>query len=141
MTVAPVACAAALPSPPAWRAAALRHAALFEALDPGARVALVPRSAPASMLLWEVGAGSVEARIEPFTGFGASGADIALSADDAALAAIAQAVDGALFTALRAGIRAGHIVCYVLRRRCQLEERGFEELLDALGYAFMGACR
>ena len=136
------ACAApALPSPQAWRTAAARHADLFETLDPGARIALVSRSAPDPMLLWEAGEGGIDARSAPFPGYSASGADIALAADDVALAAIAAAVDGALFETLRACIRAGHIVCYVLRRRCQLEERGFEELLDALGYAFMGACR
>jgi hypothetical protein len=133
--------AGVLPSPAAWHAAARRHATLFETLDPGARIALVPRPAPVSMLLWEAGADGVDTRLEPFPGFSASGADIALAADAEGLAAIANAVDGALFDTLRAGIRAGHIVCYVLRRRCQLEERGFEELLDALGYAFMGACR
>jgi hypothetical protein len=46
-----------------------------------------------------------------------------------------------LFEVLRAGIRSGHIVCYMLKRRCLLEERGLDELLDALGFAFMGACR
>lgn len=51
------------------------------------------------------------------------------------------AVHGALFETLRAGIRSGHIVCYLLKRRCEPEERGFEELLDALGFAFMRACR
>jgi hypothetical protein len=46
-----------------------------------------------------------------------------------------------LFAVLRAGVRSGHIVCYMLKRRCLLEERGFDELLEALGFAFMGACR
>ena len=68
-------------------------------------------------------------------------ADIVLAADDESLAAVRAAADGALFAALRAGIRSGHIVCYMLKRRCLLEERGFDELLDALGFAFMGACR
>lgn len=130
-----------LPSPAAWGAAAARRADLFEPLDPGARIALVARSAPASMLLWQAGDGDVASRTEPFTGYSASGADIVLAADDDALAAIAAAVDSALFETLRALIRSGAIVCYVLQRRCRLEERGFDELLDALGYAFMGACR
>ncbi len=135
------AAATQLPSPAAWRAAAARHADLFEPLDPGARIALIARSAPASMLLWQAGDGGIAARSEPFTGYSASGADIVLAADDDAIAAIAAAVDGAIFETLRAGIRSGSIVCYVLQRRCRLEERGFDELLDALGYAFMGACR
>ncbi len=133
--------AVALPSPDAWRAAAKRHAELFDTLDAGARIGLIARSAPHAMLLWQAGDDGIEARTEPFAGYSASGADIVLAADDEALTAIAQFVDGELFETLRAGIRTGSIVCYVLRRRCQLEERGFDELLDALGYAFMGACR
>lgn len=130
-----------LPAPQAWRAAAARHAPLFDALDAGARIALVARPAAGQMLLWEAGGQGVEARLAPFTAYADSGADIVLAADPEALEAIAATVDGALFETLRAGIRSGHVVCFVLRRRCQLEERGFEELLDALGYAFMGACR
>jgi len=130
-----------LPSPQAWRAAAARHGELFDALDPGARIALLARSAPQQMLLWEVGAGGVEARLAPFGGYAQCGADIALAADDEALAAIGTAIDGELFDKLKSGIRSGHIVTFMLKRRCQLEERGFDELLDALGFVFMGACR
>jgi len=93
------------------------------------------------MLLWEAGDAGIEARDAPFSGFSACGADIMLAADAQALAQIHAATDGQLFTVLRSGIRSGSVVCYVLRRRCDLEERGFEELLEALGFAFMGACR
>ncbi|MFO1217956.1 MAG: hypothetical protein U1E89_06165 [Burkholderiaceae bacterium] len=134
--------AVALPDAQAWSAAARWHAGLFEPLDAGARVALVARSAPSTMLLWQADAhGSVDARFEPFAGYSHSGADIVLAADDESLAAIRDASAASLFEVLRAGIRSGHVVCYMLRRRCHLEERGYDELLDALGFAFMGACR
>ena len=132
---------APLPAPQAWQAAADRRPDLFGPLDAGARIALVARARPDTMLLWQVQDEGVAARVEPFAGYAASGADIALATDDAALADILAAGDGALFEVLRAGIRSGHIVCYILRRRCHLEERGFEELLTELGFAFMGACR
>ena len=93
------------------------------------------------MLVWEPSDAGVEARTAPFPGYSASGADMMLAADAQALAEIRAAIDGPLFAVLRAGIRSGAIVCYILRRRCDLEARGFEELLDALGFAFMGACR
>ena len=131
----------ALPDPAAWRAAAACHDELFAALGPGARIGLVAREAPATMLLWEAGDAGIEVRDAPFTGFSASGADVLLAADAEALAKICGAADGELFAVLRAGIRSGAVVCYILRRRCDLEARGFEELLDALGFAFMGACR
>lgn len=131
----------ALPEAGVWRAAAARHADLFSALDTGARIGLVAREAPATMLLWETGDAGIDARDAPFPGFSASGADILLAADAQALAEIRDAAEGQLFTVLRAGIRSGSVVCYVLRRRCDLEARGFDELLEALGFAFMGACR
>ena len=130
-----------LPSPEAWRAAAVRHDELFAPLDPGARIALLPRAAPTQMLVWQAGEGGIDARVEPFAGYAACAADIVLAADDVSLSEIRLAIDGGLFDALRAGIRSGRVVCYVLKRRCVLEERGFEEMLDALGFAFMGACR
>lgn len=136
---------AALPGDRAWAAAAARHHELFAPLDAGARIALLARSAPSHLLVWQAGEQGVDARVEPFAGgYAASGADIVLAADDEALAAVRTAAardDGALFETLRAGIRSGAIVCYMLRRRCVLEERGYDELLDALGFAFMGACR
>lgn len=130
-----------LPPTEAWRAAAACHEDLFAPLDAGARIALLAREAPSEMLVWEVGRGAVDARIEQFSGYAASGADIVLACDDTCLGKLCAASARTLFVELRAGIRSGHIVCYVLKRGCELEERGFDELLEALGFAFMGACR
>ncbi len=138
---APADAAAALPSADAWRAAATHHHELFAPLGPGVRIALFARSAPEQMLVWEAGAADVAARSEPFAGYNACAAAILLAADDAALADLRAAPAASTFATLRAGIRAGHVVCYMLERRCVLEERGLDELLDALGFAFMGACR
>ena len=130
-----------LPLPEAWLAAAAHHGELFAQLDPGVRIALLARAAPTHMLVWEAGKCGVGARLEPFAGYAASAADIVLAADDDALLEIRSAAAGRLFGVLRDGIRSGHIVCYMLKRRCVLEERGLDEMLDALGFAFMGACR
>lgn len=130
-----------LPSPEAWLAAAAHHGELFAPLDPGVRIALLARPAPTRMLVWEAGSAGINARLEAFAGYAASAADIVLAADHESLLEVRSAATGHLFEVLRAGIRSGHIVCYVLKRRCVLEERGLDELLDALGFAFMGACR
>ena len=130
-----------LPLPEAWLAVAAHHVELFAQLDPGVRIALLARAAPTQMLVWEAGNCGVDARIEPFADYAASGADIVLAADDESLIAVRSADAGRLFDALRAGVRSGHIVCYMLKRRCVLEERGLEDLLDVLGFSFMGACR
>lgn len=131
----------ALPEPGAWGSAARFNGELFAALEPGARIGLVAREAPGTMLLWEAGDAGIAVRDAPFTGYSASGVDILLSADAQALAEIRAAGDAQLFAVLRAGIRSGAIICYILSRRCVLEAQGFEELLEALGFAFMGACR
>ena len=131
---------ALLPSPEAWLAAAAHHGELFVQFDPGVRIALLARAAPTQMLVWEVGDSGVDARIEPFVGYAASAADIVLAADAESLLEVRSAVAGKLLEVLRAGIRSGHIVSYLLKRRC-VEERGLDEMLDALGFAFMGACR
>ena len=130
-----------LPAPQAWLAAAAHHGELFAPLDPGVRIALIARAIPTQMLVWEAGDAGLDARIEPFTSYAASAADIVLAADDESLSEVGSAVDGQLFEVLRAGVRSGRIVCYMMKRRCVLEERGLDELLDALGFAFMGACR
>jgi len=130
-----------LPSPESWLAAAAKHGELFAQLDSGVRIALLARAAPTQMLVWEVGNRGVDARIEPFADYAASGVDIVLAADDESLVAVRSTEARKLFEVLRAGVRSGHIVCYMLKGRCVLEERGLEELLDALGFAFMGACR
>jgi hypothetical protein len=132
---------AALPSADAWRVVAARHDDLFAPLYEGARIGLLARAQPSHLLLWEVAGGGVAARVEPFAGYAESGAEIVLAADDEALAGLRAALDGPFVESLRAGIRSGHIVCYLLERRCVLEERGYDELLEALGFAFMGACR
>lgn len=130
-----------LPEPGAWKSAAACHRELFAALEPGACIGLMARETPGTMLLWEKGSAGIEVRSAPFPGFSASGVDILLSADAQALAAIRGADDAQLFAVLRAGIRSGAVICYMLSRRCVLEAQGFDELLEALGFAFMGACR
>jgi hypothetical protein len=131
----------ALPSPEEWRAAAARHDDLFAPLDASARIALLARSAPTHMLVWAPGESGVAACIEPFEGYAGCTADVLLAADDAALSELRSATGDRLFEALRAGIRSGRIICYTLRRQCVLQQLGFENMLDALGFAFMGACR
>ncbi|WP_159051731.1 hypothetical protein [Thauera aromatica] len=132
---------AMLPGPQAWRLAAENRADLFQALDPGARIGLVARGSPEKMLVWESSDHAVEAKDMPFKGYGAAEVDILLAADNDALEKIVVATEGPLFEVLRAGIRSGSVVCYMLRRRCDLETKGYDEILEALGFVFMGACR
>ncbi|NMG74171.1 hypothetical protein [Aromatoleum diolicum] len=132
---------AALPDPQGWRAAAAARIELFQTLDAGCRIGFIARSSPAQMLVWEASASGTDVQVAPFPGYANSGLDLLLAANDDAIGAIVEAARGPLFDVLRAGIRSGSVVCYMLRRRCDLEARGYDELLEALGFAFMGACR
>jgi hypothetical protein len=38
-------------------------------------------------------------------------------------------------------IRAGNIMFFVMRTKYELQDAGYEEFLDTLGLAFLGACR
>ena len=121
--------------------AAQCHKHLFATLDAGARIGLIAREVPRSMLVWEADGGACRVDVVGFGGFSACGADVLMSADAEAMTQICAAGEIRLFDVLRACIRRGTVVCYMLRRRCDLEARGFDELLEALGFAFMGACR
>ena len=58
-----------LPSPEAWLAAAAHHGELFAPLDPGVRIALLARSSPTQMLVWEAGNAGINAQFEAFAGY------------------------------------------------------------------------
>lgn len=130
-----------LPAAESWMAAAQSHKHLFATLDAGARIGLIARETPTSMLVWEADGNGCSVDVVGFGGYSACGADVLMSADAEAMAQICDAGEVRLFDVLRACIRRGTVVCYMLRRRCDLEARGFDELLEALGFAFMGACR
>ena len=55
--------------PPGRLACAAAGTRVFAALDPGARIGLIAREAPATMLLWEAGDAGIEVRAAPFPGF------------------------------------------------------------------------
>ena len=38
-------------------------------------------------------------------------------------------------------IRSGGILFFVMKTKHQLQDAGYEEFLDSLGLAFLGACR
>lgn len=130
-----------LPATESWMAAAQCHQHLFATLDTGARIGLIARETPISMLVWESDGSGCRVDVVGFGGFPTCGADVLMAADAEAMAQICDAGEVRLFDVLRACIRRGTVVCYMLRRRCDLEARGFDELLEALGFAFMGACR
>lgn len=77
----------------------------------------------------------------PFTGFDSCGVDLLFVSGPGALEAVHAQVDDNPMGAMKLAVREGRMLLYVLRSKRQLLDNGFEDFLEILGLAFMGACR
>ena len=93
------------------------------------------------MLVWEAIDAGIEVRHGRFPGFEQTDVDILIVADTAALISLQQALEGDVLACIRKLIRAGELLFFARKTRRDLEEAGYDELLDQLGFAFVGACR
>jgi len=129
----------------AWQGVLDRHVDLFEEIEVGASVAVVPRRvvapacAPAPMVLWVREPGGMAARAGEFSGYKALSSDLLLIANDGTLEA-ALARDEPLAEVKRQ-LRAGGMMFMVLRRKNELRDHGWEDFLEWLGMPFLGTCR
>jgi len=128
-----------------WQALIDRHAAIFAGMLPGARIALLPEedfeSRSAMMLVWEATGNAMVADYRPFPGFAEVEVDLLFIADGATLSRLHDPDNPAPFAELKRKVRRRETLLYVVKPRAQLLELGYEEFLDSLGLAFMGACR
>jgi hypothetical protein len=134
----------ALPEASRWQPMLDRHSTLFGNLEDGCRIGVVRRvgAAPGpDMVVWEARAGRLVAASQPFAGYANAGVDVLLSGDDEAMAELSAALDGDPLPVMKRHVRRGGIVCYVLKRQCELLDAGYEDVLQSLGVAFAGACR
>jgi hypothetical protein len=150
--LAPVAPIAALA---AWQRMLDRHAMLFAETAHGASVAIVSRYAPGGdgrprpvvmpvcdavpMLAWVREPQGMVARWAQFRGLKGLDADLLLVAGEGTLEA-ALAHDEPLGE-LKRQLRAGRMLFMVMRTRDELRERGWTDVLEALGLPFLGTCR
>ena len=130
--------------PRRWQPVLDHEAALFDAVIPGAAVALVERgdwdAGDGRMLEWRADEfGCLIAANRPWQGLGDARAEVVLVGADAAFAAVFSGAEP--MRALRDGIRRGDIVLFVTKCQTGLRGAGWEEFLESLGLAFMGACR
>jgi hypothetical protein len=93
------------------------------------------------MLVWQATERGLSVQAGTFLGFEQTDVDILMAADEAALASMDQALDADVLAMLRELIREGRLLFFARKTRRDLEEAGYEELLEQLGFAFMGACR
>lgn len=140
-----------------WQRMLARYSELFVEMRHGSRIGLVSReasgilpgrrleglqaSADVSMLAWQVEDDGMQARIEHFAGMSSSRLDLLLVADSEALAALREQLDGDTLTVLKRMIRRGNLMFFVFRTKAELQDAGYEDFLDSLGLAFLGACR
>lgn len=143
-----------------WRAVVDASEGLFAELGDGARMGLIARSgfAPAGrrlaglsaaaaawsgtpMLAFAAANGRIEVSAETFEGFDMSRLDLLFVADEEARAELAATPAADALRALKRLIRRGSVMFFVLRTRHELQEAGYDDLLDSLGLAFLGACR
>jgi hypothetical protein len=131
-----------------WETALRARSAVFSGLAPGSRIGLVEEAAVGSgsepgsrMLIWKATDAGIEVRYGSFPGFEQTDVDILIAADAAALASLLQALEGDVLARMRKLIRAGELLFFARKSRRDLEDAGYDELLDQLGFAFLGACR
>lgn len=142
----------------AWQAMLDRHAPLFSDLADGCAVGFVPRAGSGihpgkhvagvmaaagegEMLTWRMEGERMRASVGDYTGFQDARVDLLLVADEAGLEAMREALQGDTLSIIKRQIRKGAIMFFVMRTKYELQDAGYEELLDSLGLAFLGACR
>ncbi|MBS0304249.1 MAG: hypothetical protein JSR43_02545 [Proteobacteria bacterium] len=128
-----------------WQALLAREQLLFEPMCAGASVGFVARASTdagaGEMLVWRRSAEGMQVAHQPFTGFADCPVALLFVAEPGALEAVhARRHDNALGT-LKLQLRAGAMLLYVIVAKRQLLDDGYEDFLEALGLAFLGACR
>jgi hypothetical protein len=138
-----------------WQPVLDAHAGLFEALVPGASVALVPRwrigaqgqrranvmptTDPVPMQLWLREPQAMRVHDGLFTGLASLASDLLFIAEDGALESALQ--HERPLSELKRLLRRNRVLFMVLRTRDELRERGWTEFIEALGLPFLGTCR
>jgi len=142
----------------AWQAMLDRHAPLFTELMPGSAVGFVPRAGSGihpgkhvagvmeaggegDMLGWSMDGTAMRASLRRYSGFQDAKVDLLFVADEEGLDAMRDALAGETLSIIKRQIRKGNIMFFVMKTKYELQDAGYEDFLDSLGLAFLGACR
>jgi hypothetical protein len=130
---------------PGWQALIGRHARLFDAWVDGAAIGFVPRVAAdagvGTMLAWARHGADMRVEQRRFGGFADCGVAVLFVAEPDALEQVHTRLHDNALGAMKLQLRQGGMLLYVLAPKTQLLDDGYEDFLEALGLAFMGACR
>lgn len=140
-----------------WQSMLDRHHELFLDMVRGSRIGFVSReasgilpgkrlegvqvAAEVPMLAWQLEDNGMAARIERFAGMASTKVDLLLVADEEALETMRNELGGDTPTVIKRLIRRGRMMFFVFKNKAQLQDAGYEDFLDSLGLAFLGACR
>lgn len=131
-----------------WQRALATYGNTFSCLAPGSRIGLVAEAAlsdagraGAGMMVWHATHQGLRVEAGSFPGFEQTDVDILMVADDPALARLNDSLATDVLATVRQLIRDGQILFFARKTRSVLDEAGYEDLLEQLGFAFMGACR
>ena len=140
-----------------WQSMLDRHSELFLDMVEGSRIGFVSREASGilpgkhldgvkvatdvPLLAWQLENGAMSARIERFAGMASTKVDLLLVADEEAMATMLGELQGDTPTVIKRLIRRGRVMFFVFKNKAQLQDAGYEDFLDSLGLAFLGACR
>lgn len=130
---------------PAWQALLGRQHRLFEPMVHGAAIGIVPRAAAdaggGEMLAWVRGPEGMRVERRPFRGFADCSVGVLFVPEEGALEALHARLDDNPIGAMKLQLRAGSVLLYVIAPKRQLLDDGYEDFLETLGLAFLGACR
>ncbi len=132
-------------SPAIWQPVFDLHASLFEALEENRSLAFLDKAT------WDAGRGdALESRwagrrmfvqAKAWSGAGDTKADLLFVGLRDSLTHLDRAEPEARLGLLKDGIHEGEVLFFVMKTKCTLIDAGWEDFLDSLGLAFMGACR
>ncbi len=129
----------------AWQRLLERQYRLFESMVQGAAVGLVSREAAdagkGAMLVWVRRGEGMRVELRTFGGFADCGVGVLFVAEAGALEALHARLEDNPIGAMKLQVRNGSLLLYVISQKKQLLDDGFEDFLEALGLAFLGACR
>jgi len=128
-----------------WRALLAREYILFEPMCEGASVGFVAREhtdgADGELLVWQRAGDGMHVERQPFRGFADCPVALLFVAEPGALEAVHERLHDNALGALKLQLRSGAMLLYVIVAKRQLLDDGYEDFLEALGLAFLGACR
>ena len=141
-----------------WQSMLDRQRELFVDMDAGSRIGFVSREASGilpgkhlegvqmvatevPLMAWQIENGGMSVRIERFAGMSSTRVDLLLVADRDAMEAMQTELGGDMLKTIKRLIRRGNIMFFVFKNKAQLQDAGYEDFLESLGLAFLGACR